>query len=158
MTTIQISDPNAHVHYNCFMLEEPKICVLGTFAPSTTSVYNRENTPTGPLANDKGNVIHDDLGTQLISGVETTGTRITTIYNQGVFGNDRAVTLEKEFWYSAALGIDLISKRSDPRFGAQSFTVTNLILAEPDEKLFQLPEGFKVDDRREPAAATPAQN
>lgn len=151
MTTIQISDPNAHTHYNCFMLQEPKICVLGRFAPSTSAVYMNQGPPAGPLPNDAGNVIHDDLGKQLVSGVETSGSRVTTIFNPGIFGNDMKLTTEKEFWYSPQLGINLISKRSDPRFGVQTFTVTNLILAEPDPKLFELPEGFKVEDRRETA-------
>jgi hypothetical protein len=148
MTTIQISDPNAHTHYNCFMRQEPHVCQLSTFGPSTTTVYNTSGPPPGPLPNDMGQVIHEDLGKQLVSGVETTGTRDATIYNPGVFGNDRKVTVEREYWYSPQLGINLLSKRSDPRFGTQTFTATNLILSEPDPKLFELPEGFKVLDRR----------
>jgi hypothetical protein len=45
----------------------------------------------------------------------------------------------------------VLSKRSDPRIGTQTFTVTNLILSEPDPNLFNLPEGFKVVDRRDTA-------
>jgi hypothetical protein len=151
MTTIQISDPNAHTHYNCFMLHKPHVCVLLGFTPTTNSVYKFESPLPGSLPEEVGKVTHDDLGKQTISGVETTGTRDATIYNAGLFGNDRKVAVEKEFWYSPQLGINLISKRSDPRFGVQTFTVTNLILAEPDPKLFELPEGFKVEDRRETA-------
>jgi hypothetical protein len=91
------------------------------------------------------------LGKQLLSGVETSGTRDATIYNPGMFGNDRKVTVEREFWYSPQLGINLLSKRSDPRFGMQTFTVMNLMLADPDPKLFELPEGFQVEDRRQTA-------
>lgn len=149
MTTIQISDPNAHTHYNCFPLEKPQTCQLTTFLPSTSAVYQTQGHPPGPLPDDAGTVIHEDLGKQFISGVETSGTRDATIYNPGVFGNDRKVTVEREFWYSPQLGINLLSKRSDPRFGTQTFTVTNLVLADPDPKLFELPDGFKVDDRRQ---------
>jgi hypothetical protein len=42
----------------------------------------------------------------------------------------------------------MLSIRSDPRFGKQTFTATNLILSEPDPKLFELPEGDKMEDRR----------
>ena len=111
--------------------------------------------PTGKLPDDTGSVIHEDLGKQLIAGVETTGTCDGVIYNPNVFGNDRKVTIEREFWYSPKLGINLISKRSDPRIGTQTFSPTNLILAEPDPKLFDLPEGFKVVDRRQ---ALPPEN
>jgi hypothetical protein len=149
MTTIQISDPNAHTHYNCFMLQKPYICQLTTFAPSTSAVYKTQGPPPGPLPDDAGTVLHEDLGKQFIAGVETIGTRDATIYNPGVFGNDRKVTVEREFWYSSLLDINLLSKRSDPRFGTQTFTVTNLVLADPDSKLFELPDGFKIDDRRD---------
>jgi hypothetical protein len=80
--------------------------------------------------------------------METTGTRDAVIYNPGVFGNDRKVTVEREYWYSTQLGINLLSIRSDPRFGKQTFRATNLMLSEPDAKLFELPDGFKVEDRR----------
>jgi hypothetical protein len=89
------------------------------------------------------------LGKQFIAGVETAGTRDATIYNPGVFGNDRKVTVEREFWYSPDLGVNLLSIRSDPRFGKQTFTVTTVTLAEPDLSLFELPAGFTVVDRRQ---------
>jgi hypothetical protein len=151
MTTIQISDPNAHTHYNCLMLGQRHVCELIAFSPSTSTVYQVQGPPTGPLPNDEGTVTHEDLGKQMISGVETSGTRDATIYNPNIFGNDRKMTIEREFWYSSHLGINLLSVRSDPRFGKQTFTVTNLVLSEPDLKLFELPEGFKVVDRRKNA-------
>jgi hypothetical protein len=122
MTTIQISDPEVHTHYNCFMLEQPYICQLTTFMTSTTAVYKTQGPPPGRLPDDAGTVTHEDLGHQFIAGVETTGTRDATIYNPGVFGNDRKVDVEREFWYSPQLGFNLLSKRSDPRFGTQTFT------------------------------------
>jgi len=155
MTTIQISDPNNHTLYNCFMLDPKKQCELSTFTPSPNAIYKFQGPPTGPLPDGMGEAIHEDLGTQWIAGVETMGSRDTVIYNPGSFGNDRKLTIEREFWYSPKLGFNLLSKRSDPRIGTQTFTATNLILSEPDAKLFDLPEGFKIVDRRPP---TPPQN
>jgi hypothetical protein len=149
MTTIQIADPNAHTLYNCFMLDKKNQCVLSGYSPSTSAVYNFQGPSTGKLPDDMGSTIHEDLGKQLVAGVETTGTRDSVIYNPNVFGNDRKVTIEREFWYSPKLGINLLSKRSDPRIGTQTFVAANLILSEPDPKLFDLPEGFKVVDRRQ---------
>lgn len=151
MTTIQISDAVKHTLYNCFMLTDKKECVLITYAPSPNSVYRFQGPPTGPLPDGAGETIHVDLGNQLVSGVETSGTRDTVIYNPGLFGNDRKMAIEREFWYSPKLGFNLLSKRSDPRIGTQTFTVTNLILSDPDPKLFDLPEGFTVTDRRQAA-------
>ena len=59
---------------------------------------------------------------------------------------------EREFWYSPQLAINLLSKRTDPRFGMQNFTVANVDLSKPDTKLFELPDGFKVVNLRESAA------
>jgi len=149
MTTIQISDPNTHTLYNCFMLDGMNQCVLSGYSPTTSAVYNFQGSSTGKLPDDAGSIIREDLGKQLVAGVETTGTRSSVIHNPNVFGNDRKVIIEREFWYSPKLGINLISKRSDPRIGTQTFTATNLILSEPDPKLFDLPEGFRVVDRRQ---------
>jgi hypothetical protein len=152
MTTIQISDPHNHTLYNCPMLGEYRECMLVSYVTEPDAVFKFQGPPTGPLADGAGETIHEDLGKQLISGVETTGTRDTIIYNPGLFGNDRKVSIEREFWFSSKLGFNLLSKRSDPRIGTQTFTVTNLIISDPDSKLFDLPEGFKVVDRRQTAA------
>jgi hypothetical protein len=151
MTTIQISDPSNHTLYNCFPLSAKKECVLITYTPSPNAVYKFEGPATGPLPDGAGETIHEDLGKQLVSGMETVGTRDTVIYNPGLFGNDRKMSIEREFWYSPKLGFNLLSKRSDTRIGTQTFTVTNLSLSDPDPKLFDLPEGFKVVDRRQTA-------
>ena len=49
-------------------------CVLSGYSPSTSAVYNFQGPPAGKLADDAGSVIHEDLGQQLLAGVETTGT------------------------------------------------------------------------------------
>jgi hypothetical protein len=144
----QISDPNAHTHYNCFVLGEPHVCVLTRFAPSTSAVYKEPTPPTGELPDGQGSAVHEVLGKQFLAGVETTGVRDSISYKPVVFGNDRKVSVEREYWYSPQLGINMLSIRSDPRFGKQTFTATNLILSEPDPKLFELPEGCRVEDRR----------
>jgi hypothetical protein len=151
MTAIQIADPNTHTLYNCFPLAREHTCELTEYAPSTTAIYKMEGPPTGPLPGDQGNAIHEELGKQFIAGMETVGTRDSLIYNPGVFGNDRTLTMEREFWYSVQLGINLLSIRSDPRIGKQTFTVTTVVLGEPDAALFELPAGFKVVDRRQSA-------
>lgn len=151
MTTVQISDPHNHTLYNCSMLTEDRQCVLIHYATQPDAVFKFQGPPTGQLRDGSGETIHEDLGKQLVSGVETVGTRDTIIYNPGLFGNDRKMSIEREFWYSPKLGFNLLSRRSDPRIGTQTFTVTNLILSDPDPKLFELPEGFKIVDHRQNA-------
>jgi hypothetical protein len=152
MNAIQIFDPNAHTRLSCFLLEKPHQCVLEGFAPSTSTVYNQASPPPGELANGMGTSLHEDLGTQLIEGLETTGTRDSVIYDPGILGNDRKMTVDREYWYSEKLGLNLLSIRSDPRFGKQTFRATNLMLSEPDPELFELPAGFTVVDQRQSVA------
>lgn len=154
MSLIQIADPNNHTLLNCFF-NGRHICALVTYSGSTTTIYKPDGPPTGPLPDDAGFVTHDNLGSDVILGVDTLGTRETTVYNPGVFGNDQKLTLTREYWFAAQLGIDIVSKRSDPRFGSQTFTVTSLDLGEPSPQLFELPEGFKIEDRR-PAPTAPS--
>ena len=141
MTTIQIADPGTHTLYNCFMLRTKKECALIGYTPDPDTVFDFQALPSGPLPGNMGDRVTQDLGKQLVSGVETIGTRDTVNYNPGMFGNDHKMTIDREFWYAPSLGFNLLSKRSDPRVGTQTFTVTNLILSDPDPKLFELPDG-----------------
>jgi hypothetical protein len=147
MTAIQISDPLTHTLYSCFPLDSKKRCQLITYTPSPDTVYNFFGS--SQTISDVGDTVWLDLGKQLVSGVEAVGERVTDHYKPGAFGNDRMMTIEREFWYSPTLGFNLLSRRSDPRIGTQTFTVTNLILSDPDPKLFELPDGYTVvDDRK----------
>lgn len=151
MTTIQIADPSSHTLYNCF-LDGPHVCTLVGYSATTSTVFNFDGSPPGPLPNGAGYATRESLGNQMIAGVDTVGTRESVVYNPGVFGNDQKLTVSREYWYAAQLGINLLSKRSDPRFGTQTFTVTSVDLSEPAPELFNLPDGFKVVDHRATAA------
>lgn len=143
LTTIQIADPIKHLLYNCFMNPRHE-CTTSGYARSVNEIYKFQGPPSGPLPHEIGHAVHEDLGQQFIAGLETTGTRDKAVYNAGVFGIDQTMTVTREFWYSAQLGFNLLSKISDPRFGTQTFTATDLIPSEPDQNLFKIPDGFAV--------------
>ena len=150
MNAIQISNPIEHTAYTC-MMDDKKICRLVTYTPSASGVYDLQSIqgpPPGPLADHSGYSTRVDLGHQTFVGVDTVGTRETVTVKPGTFGNDQEVTMSREYWYTSELAVNLVSKRSDPRFGTQEFTVTELNRAEPDGALFELPEGFTVVDQR----------
>lgn len=140
---LQIADPYTHAVYNCFK-DSRHECVKLAYDASTSVEYKAASPPTGELANGMGRAEHEDLGKQTIEGTETVGTRDRVIYNPGVFGNDQIMTVEREYWYSPQLGINLLSIRSDPRIGKQTFRATEVVLSEPDPSLFKLPKDFKV--------------
>jgi len=86
----------------------------------------------------------ESLGTQTIDGVNAEGTRVTRTIAVGEIGNDRAIQVVSERWYSPELQIVVKSVRSDPRFGTTTYTVTNLQKAEPDASLFTIPADYTV--------------
>jgi hypothetical protein len=141
----EISDPVQHTKYFCH--PDDQVCMLREYEGPPAEV----DEPAGSTGEGKMVLTREDLGKSNISGVEVVGTRETRTIAAGVIGNDRPISVTKEFWYSPQLGLNMQVKRSDPRIGTQTFTVTEVGLAEPDPKYFQLPTGYTVKDMREPA-------
>ena len=86
----------------------------------------------------------EDLGTQNIEGVDAEGTRTITTIPAGAIGNDRPIEITYEKWYSRDLQLVVMSKHNDPRFGEQTYRLTNIVRSEPDPSLFTLPSGYKL--------------
>jgi TonB family protein len=86
------------------------------------------------------------LDKQKIEGVECEGERAVTTMPVGTIGNDRPIQTVNETWYSPELRIMILSKRSDPRFGESTYSVTNITRTEPYAELFQPPADYKLID------------
>jgi DDE family transposase len=69
----------------------------------------------------------------------------------GIQYNNSPLLVKREYWYSPLLGINLSGSRSDPRFGTQNFEVTDVVIGEPDAKLFAVPSGSKMINLKSPA-------
>ena len=92
----------------------------------------------------------EDLGSQTMEGVMVTGTRTTKTIPAGRIGNEKPINIVIEVWTSPDLKTVVMSKRSDPRTGEQTFRLTNIVRAEPDASLFTVPADFKVMDGSQP--------
>jgi len=152
MNVIQIADPVAHTLYNCFTLQKPHRCALEKFASSPSHRTGHPSWPAAHWANNQGTRNHEDLGKRLIEGIETVGTRDTVDYNAGVMGSDQPFSIWREFWQSPQIGVNLYSEVANPSVGKQVFTLSDVLLSEPDPRLFDLPDGFEVIDHRKPPA------
>lgn len=142
---IEISDPTASQIYICQTAE--RVCRLREFSPKA----GPEFAVVAPSKVGTPGLTVENLGKQTLAGLETVGTRETHVVETAAIGNDAPILERREFWYSPQLGINLITKREDPRFSSQqNFEVTNVSLGEPDAKLFDLPAGFKIIDLRNP--------
>ncbi len=111
-----------------------------------------------PGAHPKYETRTEELGVQSIEGVEATGTRTITTIPAGDIGNERPIEIVYEKWYSKELQLVVMSKHSDPRFGEQTYRLTNIQRSEPDPSLFEVPQGYKVVSEVAPAykIGTPA--
>jgi hypothetical protein len=95
-------------------------------------------------ANDKNDTTTEDLGTQQVNGVAATGKRVTHTTPANTIGNQLPIVTVDETWYSPDLKTVVQSKHDDPRFGENTFSLTNIQKGEPPADLFQLPADYTV--------------
>jgi hypothetical protein len=94
-------------------------------------------------------VTTEDLGTKMIDGVLTTGTRRTTIIPEGMQGNDRPMKTTSESWVSKDLQLTLLTTDYSPLNGTTTTRYENFSTAEPDPSLFMVPGNYSVVDEKE---------
>ena len=99
----------------------------------------------------------EQLGTQNFEGVDAEGTRTVTTIPEGAIGNERPIEIVYERWYSKELQQIVYSKHSDPRFGEQTYRLTNIVRSEPDPSLFEVPNGYRIQTEPATTVYTPAQ-
>jgi len=110
----------------------------------------------GPRGRRNGEqVVKESLGTQMIEGVQAEGTRITKTIPVGAIGNDKAIQIVTERWYSPDLQVVVMVKHSDPWMGESTMRLTNLSRTEPAASLFAVPANYTVNDRPAPPAFGP---
>jgi len=105
---------------------------------ATTFVF-RSKTPSA-------NEVKEQLGKQTIEGVEAEGTRTVVTIPAGEIGNERAIEIVSERWYSPELQLVVMTRHSDPRFGETTYKLTNINRAEPAKSLFEVPTGYTVKE------------
>lgn len=99
---------------------------------------------TKPGAN--ANEVKEQLGKQTIEGVEAEGTRTTVTIPAGEIGNERAIEIVSERWYSPELQLVVMTRHSDPRFGETTYKLTNINRTEPAKSLFEVPSDYTVKE------------
>lgn len=109
-----------------------------------------DDNPAPPVATarniQKFTTNKEELGKQIIEGVECEGRREVTTIPAGAVGNERPIEMVNETWHSLELKMTILSKRSDPRFGESTYRVTNISRSEPDAQLFQVPSEYVIKE------------
>ena len=127
-------------------LPPPSISVQGVEVPAPPVMALQKVL----LADAQAQVTTESLGSQTMEGVFVTGVRTTRTIPVGQIGNERPIDIVTEVWTSPDLKTVVYSKRSDPRTGEQTFSLTNIVRADPDPSLFSVPADFKIIDGPKP--------
>lgn len=125
-------------------IQEPGQMTFRTEGGGSSYVFKR----SGPNPNE----VKTELGKQLVEGVEAVGTRTTVTIPAGEIGNDRAIEIVSERWYSPELQLVIMTRHSDPRSGENIYKLTNISRDEPAKTLFEVPAGYTV--KESPAVGT----
>jgi hypothetical protein len=144
---LQYQDPNRHEFYDCIVAE--KTCYVSKYRllPMTAMPAGMGGLEACACASPKRpgvTITHEALGQKTIEDVDVTGSREITTLPAGQVGNEKPQPIVKEFWYSPRLGINLVTKRFDPRSGIENFVVDHVSLSEPDPKMFEPPANYQV--------------
>ena len=106
------------------------------FPPGTTGMYEPA----------------EELGEQVLEGLLVKGTRMTDTIPAGTIGNERAIDIVTERWYSKDIDAMVLQRFSDPRFGETTYRLVNVVLGEPSPDLFQVPQGYELEAPEMPRA------
>jgi hypothetical protein len=147
---VMISDPVAGVHI--MLDDEQKVAHQSALHVHGVNSANAQSAPAleGKMQERMqkeeaaGLLKNESLGTQTINGILAEGTRTTHIIPAGQIGNEKALQVVSERWYSADLQIVLKSTRTDPRTGTTTYTITSIQRTEPAAALFAVPAGYSV--------------
>jgi hypothetical protein len=133
---VTILDPVAHLHY---ALDPMRKVAMRSPLPAVKRMTMAR--PALPAGGDN-NVRTESLGTSNIEGVPAQGTRTVITVPAGAIGNQAPIEMVTEQWFSPELGVVVMSRRSDPRFGETTYRLQNIVRTEPPAELFQVPSDY----------------
>jgi TonB family protein len=138
--------------------EEPKLLRVELYDPATLTrtelfpltkiarqwIGTPSAEPSAQIAAGKPEISRENIGTDSIQGIPVRGVRVSQTYAAGALGNDRPLKIVTEYWFSEELKINLLTTRTDPRFGVQTVRVTELARQEPEPSLFAISPEYKL--------------
>jgi hypothetical protein len=95
---------------------------------------------------NNANEVKEQLGKQIIEGVEAEGTRTTVTIAAGEIGNERPIEIVSERWFSPELQLVVMTRNSDPRTGETTYKLTNINRSEPAKSLFEVPSDYTIKE------------
>jgi hypothetical protein len=143
LSELDYQDPSLHQMTIC--RPDVQVCTVYRFDAPAPGASSATKVPQSVQQNGMSSVSQEQLGNKMVGGLELVGSREITTLNSGAIGNEKPQPIVKEFWYSPVLGINVSTKRMDPRASAiQDFEVGSIHTTEPDGRLFQPPASYRV--------------
>jgi hypothetical protein len=153
---IEIIDPVAHMQYEVDRVAKTYRKLPFGGDPAFISMAVAGKSWSTHISSDPAQApvgVTQDLGRQTVNGVMARGSRVTMTIPAGAFGYDREVKVVNERWYSEELQVLVRSSNNDPRFGMNTYELTNIDRSEPSSSLFAPPSDYTLlgrkDGRRE---------
>ena len=84
------------------------------------------------------------LGSRDFDGIKAEGTLTSHTIPAGQIGNERAIVVTTERWFSPDLFVVVYVKTSDPRAGDTIYRLTNVKRGEPSPELFKVPADYRT--------------
>ncbi len=145
LNRLEYLDPNRHDQYYCDPAQ--KVCTLSTYSRDALTkmpdgIGGAQACACGPARG--ATVKQEALGQKSMDNVETVGSREIVTYPTDAFGNEKPEAVVKEFWYAPTLGLNIVTRRFDPRSGIENFTVDHISRTEPDPNLFLPPADYQI--------------
>jgi hypothetical protein len=142
MATITLKAELAKVHLALQRAELAKRLAPGAAGPfkATIAVAPLETRLEGEK------VTVEQLPARDIEGVRAEGIRRTTTIAAGAIGNELPIEIVSEEWTSPDLKMLVMTERRDPRLGTSTYRLVNIIRAEPDRYLFEVPSDYTLKE------------
>lgn len=134
-------------------------CTVATKQCEVAPYHPRLSFPQMPVGSFDGGThvgSREALGEKVIEDVNTIGTRETDTIAPGAIGNDKPLTLTRDFWYSPDLKTNLQVVRTDPRDGVITIQMNIQSRTDPDPSSFAVPDGYRVAAPHAQPTALPA--
>jgi len=145
-----VLDPTTHTRTDCTVFNHQ--CVVTPYHPRLSF----PQMPVGSFANGTRVGSRESLGEKMIQDLNTTGTRESVTIAPGVLGNDKSLTLTRDFWYSPDLKTNLQVVRTDPRDGTVTIQLNIDSRGEPDPSTFAVPSGYRIVAPHTPPPVLPS--
>src|SRR5271157_1240799 len=141
------------VKHNLVVITDPVAGTRYVLNPDNKTARQTQHS-VGPAGKDHeghpggmggpGEVTKEQLGTKTVNGFQAEGLRVTRTIRAGAMGNEKAITVVTERWYSPDLQIVVMTTHTDPMMGTVTTKLASLTQGAPDATLFQVPSDFTM--------------